>query len=112
MRKILIGLSCLLTFPLQSLEYELQFENDQVCVARVQIFPHEEIGLHRDVYPQVVVALEGGTIARLEQDGRRVDVEFPTAVAVFRPKDPEDQLHRSVNDSDHKIDLIIIQLKQ
>lgn len=111
MQKILVGLACLLTTGIQSLEYQLQFENDHVCVAKTKILPHEEIGLHRDVYPQVVVALQGGTITRLEADGRTVDVEFPTGVAVFRPTDPVNELHRSVNHSDTPVELIIIQLK-
>jgi hypothetical protein len=111
MQKVLLGLACLLTTGIQALEYQFQFENDQVCVARAKILAYEEIGLHRDAYPQVVVALQGGTITRLEADGRTVDVEFPTGIALFRPADPENQLHRSVNNSDAPIELIIIQLK-
>lgn len=111
MQKVLLGLSFLLTTGIQALEYQLQFENEQVIVAKAKILPHEEIGLHRDAYPQVVIALQGGTITRLEEDGRKVDVEFPTGVPVFRPTDPENQLHRSVNNSSSPIELIIIQLK-
>lgn len=111
MWKILFGIACVLAGEIQAVECQLQFENDQVNVAKVKILPHEEIGLHRDVYPQVVVALKGGTITRLEADGRTVDVEFPTGVAVFRPTDPENQLHRSVNNSDEPVELIIVQLK-
>jgi hypothetical protein len=111
MRKILLGLACFLLSGIQALEYELQFENDQVCVARVKIFPYEELALHRDAYPQVVVALKGGTITRFEADGRIVDVVFPTGTAVFRPMDPENQLHRSLNNSDEDLELIVVQLK-
>lgn len=111
MMRIFLGIMCLAPFQIYSLEYQLQFENDQVSVARAKILPHEEIGLHRDVYPHIVVALKGGTITRLEPDGRTVDVIFPTGVGVYRPTDPEDQLHRSVNHSDEEIELIIIQLK-
>lgn len=111
MQKILFGFACLLTTGIQALEYQIQFENDQVCVAHAKILPHDEIGLHRDAHPQVVVALQGGTITRLEADGRTVDVEFPSGVAVFRPIDPENELHRSVNNSDTPVELIIIHLK-
>jgi hypothetical protein len=34
----------------QALEYEPQFENDQISVAKAKIQPHEEIGLHRDAH--------------------------------------------------------------
>lgn len=111
MQKIALGLMCC-AFGLQGLEYEPQLENDYVSVARVKIFPHEEIGLHRDASPQVVIALQGGTITRLESNGQEVDVAFPTGAAVFRNPDPEGELHRSVNNSSEPVEIIVIQLKQ
>lgn len=111
MKKILLGLVCLASASIQALEYELQFENDQISVAKAKIQPHEEIGLHRDVYPHVVIALKGGTITRLEADGRETEVQFPTGVAVIREADPQDELHKSVNNSSEPVELIIIQLK-
>lgn len=106
------GLICLLSSSVQALEYEIQLENESVSVARVKIMPHEEIGLHRDAYPQVVVALQGGVITRLESDGSTVDINFPTGRAVFREIDPPEQLHKSVNNSSTPVELIIIQLKK
>lgn len=111
MKKILSGLACFLAFETHAFEYQLQFENDQINVAKATILSHEEIGLHRDAYPQIVIALKGGIITRLESDGQKVEVEFPTGVAIFRPTDPENQLHSSVNNSDESVELIIIQLK-
>lgn len=110
MKKILI-LACLALIQVQGLQYEVQFENDQVCVSRVVIEPNEEIGLHRDALPQIVVALRGGTITRLEADGREVDVEFPTGKAIYRPVDPLNELHKSVNRSNTPVEIIITQMK-
>jgi hypothetical protein len=112
MRNWLFGLICLAACEIQALEYEVQMDNEHVSVARVKIMPYEEIGLHRDAYPQVVVALQGGTVTRLEADGTTVDVDFPTGQAVFREIDPPDQLHKSVNHSSVPVELIIIQLKK
>ena len=111
MKSWFFGLFCLISLQAQALEYEIQIENDHVSVARAKIMPHEEIGLHRDAYPQVVVALQGGVITRLEADGSTIDVNFPTGKAVFREIDPPDQLHKSVNNSTTPVELIIIQLK-
>ena len=72
MKSMLLGLVCLVSAGVQALEYEPQFENDLICISRVKIQPQEEIGLHRDVHPQVVIALKGGTITRLEADGREI----------------------------------------
>ncbi len=111
MQKFLTGLACFLAFEIQALEYQIQLDNDLISVSKVKIFPHEEIGLHRDVFPQVVIALKGGTITRLEADGQKVDVVFPTGIAVFRSADPENQLHRSINNSEEAVEFMIIQLK-
>ena len=111
MKSILLGLACLASASIQALEYEVQFENDQICVTKAKIQPHEEIGLHRDVHPSVVIALKGGTITRLEADGRTTEVQLPTGVAVIRAADPKDELHKSVNNSSEPVELIIIQLK-
>lgn len=102
---------CLQSLICQAFEYEVQLENDLVCVATAKIMPYEEIGLHRDVYPQVVIASKGGVITRLEANGTTTDVEFPTGVAVFREADPADEFHRSVNHSPEDIELMIIHLK-
>lgn len=111
MKKLLAIFICFLTAQMQAVEYEHQFENDQISIGKVTIAPREEIGLHRDAYPQVVIALKGGTITRLETDGRTTDVQFPTGKAVFRNQDPENEQHRSVNNSSEPVELMIIQLK-
>lgn len=112
MKYLWFGLICLLSSNAQALEYEIQLENESVSIARMKVMPHEEIGLHRDAYPQVVVALQGGVITRLEADGSTTDVNFPTGRAVFREIDPPDQLHKSVNNSPNPVELITIQLKK
>lgn len=110
MKRILFACTCLFA-EISALEYEKQFENEKVLIAKVKLAPYEEVGLHRDALPQVVVALQGGTITRLEPDGRKVDVHFPTGQAVYRPVDPENELHRSVNNGATPVELIITQLK-
>lgn len=111
MKKIFAALMCLLSFQMHALEYEKQFENDQICIAKAKILPYEEIGLHRDVYPQIVIALKGGTITRFEADGRVTEVQFPTGQVVFREADPENELHKSANKSSESIELMIVELK-
>ncbi len=110
--KKFLALACLSLSQIQAVEHEVQFENDRVFVSKVVIGPKEEIGLHRDALPQIVFGVKGGTITRLEADGREVAVAFPTGASVYRPVDPEGEMHRSVNKSDAPIELLIIQLKK
>jgi hypothetical protein len=112
MKGIFVAIGCMLACCIQAIEYEVQFENESVHVSRAKIMPQEEIGLHRDAYPQVVVAIQGGAITRLEADGSTTDVIFPTGVAVYREMDPPNEFHKSVNNSSNPVELIIIQLKQ
>lgn len=112
MKKALMAVFCLFAAHMSAFECITQLENDQVCIAKIIIDPYEEIGLHRDIYQQVVVAMKGGTITRLEADGSETPVEFPTGVAVFRDKDPENVFHKSVNRSSESVELIVIQLKE
>lgn len=101
----------LLSATAHGLDYEVQFENDQVHVSRLRVMPHEEIGSHRDELPKVVVALKGGIITRLESNGTTTEVNFPTGIAVFREADPPNDFHKAVNKSSEPIELITIQLK-
>lgn len=112
MKRLFLTLLCLYSIKIHSLEYKILHENDSVSISHVKIMPYEEIGLHRDAYPQIVVALQGGMITRLEADGSKVNVDFPTGQAVSRDVDPPDQLHKSVNNSPNPVELIIIQLKK
>lgn len=111
MRKILVAAACLLSFQAYAVEEEVQFENDQVRVLNMKVMAHEEIGLHRNEYPQVVVSLKGGTITRLEADGSKTEVHFPKAEAVFLEADAPGELHNSINNTCKPVELIIIQLK-
>ena len=111
MRKFLVAAACLLSFNAYAVESEVQFENDHVRALSVKVMAHEEIGLHRDEYPQVVISLKGGTITRLEADGSITEVHFPKGEAVFREADPLGELHKSINNTCKPIELVIIQLK-
>jgi hypothetical protein len=112
MKKTLIGMCCLLAYGISAMESEVQFENDQVRASKMKIMAHEEIGLHRDDYSQVVISLKGGKLTRLEEDGSMTDIDFPKGEAVYREADPLDQFHRSVNKTCKPIELIVIELKR
>jgi len=111
MKKILSVLLCFLSFEMQALEYNIQFENEQISIVKAKISPYEETSPYSDIYPQVVIALKGGTITRLEADGRVTEVIFPTGTAVFLKVDTEKEPHRSINNSSEPVELILIELK-
>lgn len=111
MRNIFLALACLIPFIAQALEVEKQFENEKISVLKVRLEAGEEIGLHRDEYPRVVIGLQGGTIHRIEQAGTCNEIVFPTGKAVFLEADPVGEQHRAVNKTDQAIEVIVVQLK-
>ena len=111
MKHIFVLAGCCFCAQISGLKYEQLFENEQVIVGSALIAPREEIGLHRDVYPQVVYPIKGGIITRIEANGSLVDVSFPAKSAVYRPKDPENVFHKSLSRSDDPIELLIVHLK-
>lgn len=103
--------ACIVSLSAFGIESEVQFENEKVLVLKVMLKAHEEVGLHRDELPRVVVAMKGGTITRIEEDGSMKDIDFPKGEAVFLEADPPGQLHRGVNMTCKPMELIIVQLK-
>lgn len=104
--------ACLLPFVVQGMDYEIQLENEEVRVSKWKIMPGEEIGLHRNEYPRVVFATQGGTMMRIEEDGSTNELIFPGGVAVFLNADPIDQLHRGVNSSETPIEAFMVEIKK
>lgn len=106
-----LALFILVPSLLVALGYEVQFENEQMRVAKVTIASGEMIGLHRDENPALVVGIKGGTITRLEANGSRTAVTFPTGEAVWRPTDPFVEPHRSVNNGSETVEILVIEFK-
>jgi len=94
------------------MKYETLFENNQVIFSKVTIMAQEEIGWHRDAYPEIVIAIRGGTITRVEANGTITDVTFPTGIPVHRKADPIDELHCSINKGSEDLELIVLAMKE
>jgi|GEM_PF-2123870 hypothetical protein len=109
MKNILLSLICLASATTQAMEYESQFEDDQICIAKIKIEPYEEIKF--DVYPEIVIAFKEAVITRIERDGRTTEVQFPTGTATVREKDSKDAFYKNGTNSSEPLELVIIQLK-
>lgn len=102
---------CLSSFGIQALEYEVQFDNELVNVAKITLDPYEEVGYHRDVNPRVIVVLQGGTITRVESTGEITDIALPTGYSIFREPDLPGEYHKNINNGPEPIQMVVIQLK-
>lgn len=111
MMKKIFFVSNVLFSVILSIQYEVTLDNHLVHIAKVRIEPKEEIGLHYDQYPQIIFALKGGIITRLESDGSTVDVTFPTGQMIYRPAESPDKMHKSINNQSEDIEFFLIQIK-
>ncbi len=109
LKRFLLIATCLLPMLLQAYEEEFLFENEQVRIFKWKLMPMEKIGQHRDDYPQVVIAMQGGTINRIGEDGSLTEVILPAGKAVYQEADLE--LHDGINASNTAIEAIMIELK-
>ncbi len=105
-----LALLLLAPFLSQALEYAIEFENDSVRTSRMKLDPEEEIGLHRDANPRIVIGIKGGAFTRFEADGSKTIVHFPTNGAIFLPADPIDQQHKGKN-GNQELEILVIELK-
>lgn len=95
----------------QATQRVLQFENDQVRVWKAKIFPNQPLKMHRHDHDRVVVALHGGNLAKVSEDGAVKDRLFESGESYWLDKDPASELHACVNKSEEPIEVIVIELK-
>jgi beta-alanine degradation protein BauB len=74
-----------------------QFENDEVKVWKSVILPNAPPPLHRHEHPRVLIALAGGTMKIVGQDGSSEAHDWQTGKSYWLPANPPGTLHTDVN---------------
>jgi beta-alanine degradation protein BauB len=88
-----------------------QFENDDVKVWKSVILPNAPLTLHRHEHPRVLIALQGGTMKIVEQNGPTEQHLWETGKAYWLPANPPNTLHADVNAGDKPIEVMVVELK-
>jgi quercetin dioxygenase-like cupin family protein len=88
-----------------------QFENDNVKVWKSVILPNAPLTLHRHEHPRVLIALQGGTVKIVEQNGPTDQHLWETGKAYWLPANPPNTLHADVNAGDKPIEVMVVELK-
>lgn len=88
-----------------------QFENDEVKVWKSVITPHTPLSFHRHDHPRVIIALNGGTMKIVEQNGPTETHVWETGKAYWLPANTPDTVHADVNAGDHPIEVMVVELK-
>jgi len=90
----------------------LQFENEEVQVWKSVILPNQPLGMHHHDHPRVIVALQGGVINLVEQNGPTERQVWETGHAYWLPSMLPGAMHADVNAGDKPIEVMVIELEK
>lgn len=88
-----------------------QFENDRVTVWKSVLPPGAESTLHRHDHGRTVIGIVGGDLKTVAADGRVTVNHFETGKAVWQDPMPPGEMHKDLNDTNHTIEVIVVEVK-
>ena len=88
-----------------------QLENDDVKVWKSTVMPNTPPAMHRHEHGRVIIALSGGTMKIVEQNGSSETHNWETGKAYWLPANPPGEMHSDVNAGDKPIEVMVVELK-
>jgi quercetin dioxygenase-like cupin family protein len=88
-----------------------QFENENVTVWKTIIAPHQPLNMHRHENGRVLVALKGGTLKIVPENGEPYEVTWETGNAYWLEADPPGELHGDVYEGDDSREVMVIEMR-
>ena len=89
-----------------------QFENDDVKVWKSIVLPNRPLTMHRHDHPRVIIALKGGTMKIVDQNGAEEQHVWDTGKAYWLPANPPGTKHADVNAGDQTIEVMVVELEK
>ena len=88
-----------------------QFENEDVKVWRTTVMPNAPLAMHTHDHPRVIVALSGGTMKVVNEDGTSETHRWETGKAYWLSLEEGKRRHADANQGDKPIEVIVVELK-
>jgi len=88
------------------------FENDDVKVWKSVIFPRAPLAMHRHEHPRVILAMTGGTMKIVEQNGPAESHVWETGKAYWLPANLPNTMHADVNAGEKPIEVVVVELEK
>lgn len=89
-----------------------QFENDDVKVWKSIVLPGAPLTMHRHEHGRVIIALRGGTMKIVEQNGPAEPHVWETGKAYWLPANAPNTMHADLNAGDQPIEVMVVELKK
>ena len=88
-----------------------QFENDDVKVWKTTVMPNAPLEMHTHDHPRVIVALSGGTMKVINEDGTSEAHKWETGKAYWLSLEEGKKRHADANQGDKPIEVMVVELK-
>jgi hypothetical protein len=89
-----------------------QFENEDVAVWKTLVPPNAPLTMHTHQHARVIVALAGGTMKVVYEDGTSETHDWETGHAYWLPMSEGLKRHADVNTGSKPIEVMVIELKK
>ena len=89
-----------------------QFENEDVKVWKSVVLPNQPLAMHHHDHPRVIIALTGGVMNLVEQNGPTERHVWETGKAYWLPAMPPNTLHSDVNAGDKPMEVMVVELEK
>ncbi len=87
-----------------------QFDNEDVKVWKSVVVPNSPLTMHRPDHPRVIIALRGGIMNIVTQNGPTETHVWQTGKAYWLPANPPRAMDADVNAGDQPIEVIVVEL--
>ena len=88
-----------------------QFENDEVAVWKTVVTPNAPLTMHTHQHPRVIVALSGGNMKVIYEDGTSESHQWDTGKAYWLPVEEGKKRHADANQGSTPIEVMVVELK-
>jgi len=89
-----------------------QFENENVAVWKTVVPPNAPLTMHTHQHPRVIIALTGGTMKVVYEDGTSEMHNWETGKAYWLPTSEGLKRHADVNTGSKPIEVMVVELKK
>jgi beta-alanine degradation protein BauB len=104
-------LATLTSQPVNQSQKIPQFENDEVNVWKSIVMPNAPLTMHTHEHPRVIVALSGGTMKIVYENGPTETHRWETGKAYWLSSEEGKKRHADVNSGNTPIEVMVVELK-
>src|SRR5215472_3479560 len=89
-----------------------QFENEDIAVWKTVVAPNAPPSMHTHQHPRVIIALAGGSMKVVNEDGTSEMHQWETGHAYWLPASQGLKRHADVNTGSKPIEVMVVELKK